>query len=59
QTPVKRLVPMDAKNSALWWRMNHAAGDDKLRMPKIGSLVVDVPNTKLIEDWITSIESCP
>jgi hypothetical protein len=29
------------------------------RMPKLGSTVVDTDGTALIDQWITSIKSCP
>lgn len=56
--PKYRVVPGDPSKSAMSFRM-HAL--DKVRMPKIGSLVVDPVGSKLIDDWITAIpnDACP
>jgi hypothetical protein len=32
---------------------------DSVRMPLIGSLVVDTSGTALIDDWIRSLTACP
>jgi uncharacterized repeat protein (TIGR03806 family) len=56
--PDYRMVPGKPNESAMSFRM-HAL--DTLRMPKIGSNVVDPLGVDLIDDWITSIPSdaCP
>jgi len=53
-----RLVPGDAVESTLSFRM-HALDD--MRMPKIGSNVVDTAGTTLIDAWIDAMPSnaCP
>jgi hypothetical protein len=54
--PRLRLVPGDPTNSSLSYRMHASTGQ---RMPKLGSNVVDADGTALIDQWITSITSCP
>ena len=54
--PQTRLVPGEPTESTLSFRMHDTT---TYRMPKIGSTVVDTDGTKVIDDWITSIESCP
>jgi len=54
--PRLRLVPGDPTNSSLSYRMHATTGQ---RMPKIGSNLVDTDGTALIDQWITSITSCP
>jgi uncharacterized repeat protein (TIGR03806 family) len=54
--PRLRLVPGDPTNSSLSYRMHATTGQ---RMPKLGSNVVDADGTALIDQWITSITSCP
>lgn len=56
--PVYRLAPGKPADSGMSVRM-HAL--DKLRMPKIGSAVVDDKGAKLIDDWITALpkSACP
>jgi hypothetical protein len=57
-----RLVPGQPTLSALSVRM-HAldTADAEVRMPKLGSNVVDEAGTALIDEWITSLasEACP
>jgi hypothetical protein len=66
--PAKRLVPGIPSESAISYRMHDgvsafcdpmAATCTDYRMPKIGSYLVDPLGTKLIDDWITSINGCP
>jgi uncharacterized repeat protein (TIGR03806 family) len=54
--PQIRLVPGDPAMSNLSFRMHDTT---VYRMPKIGSNVVDPMGTALIDEWITSIQSCP
>jgi uncharacterized repeat protein (TIGR03806 family) len=56
--PDYRLVPGNPAQSTMSFRM-HAVDD--VRMPKIGSNVVDPQGSKLIDDWITSLAAdvCP
>ena len=54
--PQTRLVPGSPEQSSLSFRM-HDTTD--YRMPKIGSEVVDTAGSALIDEWITSITSCP
>jgi uncharacterized repeat protein (TIGR03806 family) len=54
--PQIRLTPGDPSQSSLSFRMHDTTS---YRMPKVGSSVVDADGTKLIDDWITSITSCP
>jgi uncharacterized repeat protein (TIGR03806 family) len=58
QVPPFRLVPGKPAESTVSFRM-HATSD--LRMPKIGSSVVDTEGSKLIDDWITALptDACP
>lgn len=58
KVPAKRLVPGDVSKSALSFRM-HAL--DEVRMPKVGSNVVDTAGTALIDAWITAMptNACP
>jgi uncharacterized repeat protein (TIGR03806 family) len=66
--PAQRLVPGNPTMSALSMRMHTLADVQRpdgsvstLRMPKIGSKVVDPVGTKLIDDWITALpaDTCP
>ncbi len=54
--PQIRIVPGDPAASNLSFRM-HDTG--YYRMPKIGSSLVDPDGTALIDEWITSLTSCP
>jgi hypothetical protein len=54
--PQVRLVPGSPESSNLSFRMHDTTN---YRMPKIGSNMVDPMGTALIDQWITSIESCP
>jgi uncharacterized repeat protein (TIGR03806 family) len=56
--PEDRLVPGNPDESAISFRM-HDLTD--VRMPKIGSSVVDDDGTALIDEWITSLpaDACP
>ncbi len=54
--PAKRLVPTKPAESSLSFRMHETS---VLRMPKIGSSVVDGPGAALIDAWITGITACP
>lgn len=54
--PQTRLVPGDPEASSLSFRMHDTT---TLRMPKIGSSVVDTAGTALIDEWIQSITACP
>lgn len=58
KVPVYRLAPGKPADSGMSVRM-HAL--DMLRMPKIGSGMVDDLGAKLIDDWITSLpkSACP
>ncbi len=50
------LVPGDAASSVLPARMRSV---ESLRMPPIGSGVVDVAGVELLETWIDGLPSCP
>jgi hypothetical protein len=56
--PDYRLVPGDTAKSGMSFRMHSL---DAVRMPKIGSNVVDPQGTALIDQWITdmSTDACP
>jgi hypothetical protein len=54
--PQIRLVPGSPEESNLSFRMHDRT---TYRMPKAGSNVVDSMGTALIDEWISSIESCP
>lgn len=56
--PKYRVVPGQPTMSAMSFRV-HAL--DEVRMPKIGSLVVDPLGVKLIDDWISAMpnNACP
>jgi mono/diheme cytochrome c family protein len=63
-----RLVPGKPTQSTISYRMHDTVTGfcgpqpqtcTNDRMPKIGSYMVDPDGTKLIDDWITSIASCP
>jgi hypothetical protein len=58
KVPVYRLTPGKPAESGMSFRM-HAL--DMLRMPKVGSKVVDDKGAKLVDDWITSLQpdACP
>ena len=61
--PDYRLVPGDPSKSTMSFRM-HVKPDPAvplLRMPQIGSNMVDPDGTKLIDDWITAMpaSACP
>jgi mono/diheme cytochrome c family protein len=61
--PKYRLVPGDPSKSTVSFRMHQLPDPNQplLRMPQIGSLVVDPDGTKLIDDWITAMpaSACP
>jgi hypothetical protein len=56
--PKYRVVPGDTEKSNVSFRMHSL---EKVRMPKIGSNVVDPAGTKLIDDWISAMpaSACP
>jgi mono/diheme cytochrome c family protein len=58
QVPPYRLVPGKPAESTMSFRMHDLEG---FRMPKIGSNVVDLVGSKLIDDWITALpaNACP
>jgi uncharacterized repeat protein (TIGR03806 family) len=51
-----RLVPGDPAKSLLSIRMHRT---DKSRMPQIGTSVVDVAGTGIIDQWIRAVKACP
>jgi uncharacterized repeat protein (TIGR03806 family) len=51
------LTPGKPEESVMSARMQ--ALDNHDRMPQIGTYVVDQPGLKVVNDWITSIQSCP
>jgi len=55
------LVPGMPAKSVMILRMNSTASMGMIRMPQIGTVVVDQDGSKLIADWITSIKAadCP
>jgi hypothetical protein len=53
------LKPGQPDKSAIYLRMKTLVRDNKLRMPQIGTFVVDEDAVKLIGDWITGIKACP
>ena len=53
------LTPGAADKSTIWLRMNSLMRENKVRMPQIGSYVVDEDAVKLLGDLIKSIPSCP
>jgi hypothetical protein len=55
--PPLRLVPGDPADSNISFRMHSTT--EGYRMPKLASSVVDPTGTALIDQWITSITSCP
>lgn len=54
--PQTRLVPGSPEQSSLSFRMHDTTN---FRMPKIGSNVVDPAGTALIDEWVSSLTSCP
>jgi uncharacterized repeat protein (TIGR03806 family) len=56
-TGALNLIPGNPMLSVIWIRMTSL--DAKVRMPEIGSAVVDPQGTTLIADWIRSIAACP
>jgi uncharacterized repeat protein (TIGR03806 family) len=56
-TGALNLIPGDPMRSVIWIRMSSLA--DRVRMPQIGSAVVDTQGTDLIAEWIRSITVCP
>ncbi len=52
------FTPMSSKSSVIWLRMHAPAGTD-IRMPEIGSAVVDTLGTDLIGQWIDATTACP
>ena len=54
-----RLAPGNPARSIVSLRMHTLTQQDMVRMPQIGSVVVDVMGTTLIDDWIRSITTCP
>lgn len=61
--PAFRVVPGNPAMSAMSMRMHtlDMPPDVVVRMPKLGSTVVDEAGAKLIDDWITSLpaDACP
>jgi uncharacterized repeat protein (TIGR03806 family) len=55
-----RVVPGKPEDSTMSFRM-HAMGGDNIRMPKIGSNLVDPKGTELIDAWIEGLpaNACP
>jgi hypothetical protein len=53
------LVPGEPEKSAIYLHMKSLVRDNKIRMPQIGTFVVDEDALKLIGDWITGIKACP
>jgi uncharacterized repeat protein (TIGR03806 family) len=51
-----RLVPGDPARSLMSIRMHRT---DKSRMPQIGTSVVDVAGTGIIDQWIRGMKACP
>lgn len=56
-TGALNLVPGNPMLSVIWLRMTSL--DARVRMPEIGSAVVDTQGTDLIAEWIRSITTCP
>ncbi|MCB0220703.1 MAG: PQQ-dependent sugar dehydrogenase [Chrysiogenetes bacterium] len=54
----KRLAPGDPENSLIHIRTS-STDYGGLRMPPLGSFIVDTDGTDLLDAWITSIGSCP
>lgn len=54
---VKRLDPGDASNSGIFIRPTSL--DSNVRMPPLGTYIVDEVGTDLIESWIDSLSACP
>lgn len=59
--PKYRIVPGDPSLSAMSFRMHVLDDPPEVRMPKLGSTVVDEQGAKLIDDWISSLptDACP
>jgi uncharacterized repeat protein (TIGR03806 family) len=57
----KILVPGKPAESVMYLRMNAAYTDTgaMVRMPQIGTHVIDTDGVKLIGDWITALPGCP
>jgi len=53
----KVLAPGNLDHSLIYYRMSSAS--PAIRMPQIGTAVVDEIGSQLIADWITSLSSCP
>ncbi|HXI58443.1 MAG TPA: hypothetical protein VNO55_20390 [Polyangia bacterium] len=55
------LVPGMPAKSVMYLRMSSTSTVNMIRMPQIGTVVVDTDGTKLISDWITSVKAadCP
>jgi hypothetical protein len=53
------LIPGTPGKSVMYLRMNST--EDKVRMPEIGTVVIDQLGTKVISDWITGLKTtdCP
>jgi hypothetical protein len=51
------LVPGHPESSLISQRI--AATDAELRMPPLGSVVVDTTGSALVDGWIGSVASCP
>ena len=51
------LTPGKPEESVISARMGTL--DDMARMPQIGTYVVDTSGTKLVNDWINSVQACP
>jgi uncharacterized repeat protein (TIGR03806 family) len=54
-----RLAPGDPAKSIVSLRMHTLTQAGMVRMPQIGSVVVDPMGTMLVDDWIRSIKTCP
>ncbi len=52
----KRIAPGDPSKSALSLSMQ---GEGNFRMPELGTNIIDDQGIALIDEWISSIESCP
>lgn len=54
--PPMRMVPGQPEVSSMSFRMHNRAG---YGMPKIGSNLVDPEGVALLDQWISSITTCP
>jgi hypothetical protein len=53
----KVLAPGSLEHSLIYYRMTSSS--PAIRMPQIGTSVVDDSGAKVIADWITSLKDCP